>query len=135
MFLHSLVHPLDATDQLSKDSGCRNCKLTCCSFQVHIDQGEDISRTPGPVKLFLPDFAGLQKQLQQLEPKLTGTQFKADFDPDFNHADITDPWGQQFSISEQLTGNSRGSFEGLLLPCHAGTAAAIALFYRSMLGV
>ena len=107
-------------------------------LKVHIDQEESISRTPGPVRLLLPDFDLLQRQLQQVETKLKGTQFKAEFDVQSHHADITDPWGQHFSIAEKpsnSTGNNTGSFEGLLLPCHIGTAKAIAQFYRTMLEV
>ena len=106
--------------------------------KVHIDQEESISRTPGPVSFLLPDFDDLQRQLQQVETKLKGTRFKAEFDFQSHHADITDPWGQHFSIAERpsnSTGNNKGSFEGLLLPCHVGTAKAIAQFYRKMLQV
>ncbi|KAL0021593.1 hypothetical protein WJX79_001230 [Trebouxia sp. C0005] len=34
--------------------------------QVHIDQEESISRTPGPVRLLLPDLNDLQNQMQQI---------------------------------------------------------------------
>ena len=47
--------------------------------------------TPGPVMLLLPDINDLPRQLQQIEPKLKGTQSKADFDFQSHHADITDP--------------------------------------------
>lgn len=105
--------------------------------QFHIDQEEDVSRTPGPVKLLLPDLGAVQKQLQQLETRLKGTKFQVDFTPDLRQATVVDPWGQRFCISEKLSYNGninqKGSFEGLLLPCHLGTARAIAQFYKTML--
>lgn len=94
--------------------------------------------TPGPVMLLLHDINDLPRQLQQIEPKLKGTQSKADFDFQSLHADITDPWGQQFSIAEKpsnSTVNHKEPFPGLRLPCHIGTAKAIAQFYRTMLEV
>lgn len=106
--------------------------------QMHIDTGEDISRTPGPVKLFLPDLNALEHQLDKLAPRLKDTKFRADFSPDHHQATVVDPWGQTFSISERQSthvreGSTIGSFEGLLLPCHTGTARAIAQFYKTML--
>ena len=98
-----------------------------------------MSRTPGPVKLLLPDLGAVQKQLQQLETRLKGTKFQVDFTPDLRQATVVDPWGQRFCISEKLSYNGninqKGSFEGLLLPCHLGTARAIAQFYKTMLRV
>ena len=109
-------------------------------MQVHIDTGEAVSRTPGPVKLSLPDLKTVEHQLQQLAPRLRNTQFKADVSPDYQHASVIDPWGQQFSVSQKPSthvreGSTVGSFEGLLLPCHIGTASAIAQFYTTMLQV
>ena len=119
----------------------------CCTIstdvgilQMHIDTGEDISRTPGPVKLFLPDLHALQHQLDKLAPRMKDTKFRADFSPDHHQATVVDPWGQKFSISEKQSthvreGSTIGSFEGLLLPCHRGTARAVGQFYRTMLQV
>ncbi len=113
------------------------CKDRVLVLQFHIDQEENVSRTPGPVKLLLPDLGALQQRLQDLAPKLKGTKFKAEFSADALHSTVVDPWGQQFSISQTLskTDSRKGAFEGLLLPCHAGTARAIAQFYQSMLQV
>ena len=107
-------------------------------LQIHIDDGEKVSRTLGPVKLLVPQFASLQSRLQQVAPKLTGTQFKAEFSADSQHARVLDPWGQEFHISQQGDNGStgqQGAFGCLELPCHLGTARAIGQFYRSMLGV
>ncbi|KAL0039545.1 hypothetical protein WJX77_001490 [Trebouxia sp. C0004] len=70
--------------------------------QVHINQEENISRTPGPVRLLMPDFDDFAKTTAAEK-------------------------------SSNSTGNNRRSFEGLLLPCHIGTAKAIAQFYRTLL--
>lgn len=69
----------------------KNSQGNILLLKVHIDQEESISRTPGPVRLLLPDFDDLQRQLQQVETKLKGTQLKAEFDVQSYHADITDP--------------------------------------------
>lgn len=108
--------------------------------QFHIDQEEETSRTPGPVKLLLPGLSNLEKQLQSLQPRFVETHFAFDFSSSSRQANVTDPWGQQFSISEcsgsSVAGHKQaGSFEGLTLPCHVGTASAIAEFYRRIVGV
>lgn len=109
-------------------------------LQFHIDQEEDISRTPGPVKLLIPGLSDLEKQLQQLQHRFAETRFAFDFSSSPKEATVIDPWGQRFSVSECSSSHvagckQAGSFEGLVLPCHAGTAGAIAEFYRHVVGV
>lgn len=109
-------------------------------LQIHIDQEEEVSRTPGPVRLLLPKLADVEKQLQKLQPRFAESQFAFDFSSSLGEAKVVDPWGQRFSIAECSNGNGSsseqpGSFEGLVLPCHRGTAGAIAEFYRRIVGV
>ena len=105
--------------------------------QFHIDDNEDVSRTPGPVRLQLPSLDRVQPQLQSSSSKFSGTQFHFEADAHLKHIAVTDPWGQVFDIrqaesSDALTG---GRIDSLVMPCHQGTAAAIALFYKLMLEV
>lgn len=103
--------------------------------QVHIDQEEEVSRTPGPVKLLLPRLADIEGQLQKLQPRFVNTCFAFDFPPSPQAATVVDPWGQQFSVTDSSGKNpNSSSVEGLVLPCHPGTADAIAEFYRRIVG-
>lgn len=105
-------------------------------LQIHIDQEEEVSRTPGPVKLLLPKLADIEAQLQKLQPRFENSCFAFDFSPNRQAATVVDPWGQQFSVTESSGEHATSSsFEGLVLPCHPGTAAAIAEFYRRILRV
>lgn len=115
-------------------------KLDTLLLQIHIDQEEEVSRTPGPVKLLLPKLADLEKQLQKLQTRFAETHFAFDFSSSPDEAKVVDPWGQHFSVTECSDSNASnseqpGSFEGLVLPCHPGTAGAIAEFYRRIVGV
>ena len=105
-------------------------------LQVHIDQEEEVSRTPGPVKLLLPRLADMKEQLQKLQPRFVNTCFAFDFPSSPQAATVVDPWGQQFSVTDSSGKNlNSSSVEGLVLPCHPGTADAIAEFYRRIVGV
>lgn len=95
-----------------------------------------MSRTPGAVKLLLPKLADIEEQLHKLQPRFVNTCFAFDFPPSPQAATVVDPWGQQFSVTDSSGGNpNSSSVEGLVLPCHPGTADAIAEFYRRIVGV
>ena len=105
--------------------------------QFHIDVEEEVSRTPGPVRLHLPGLPSVQQQLQQCAARFAGTDFAVRADADPKQLCVTDPWGQLFLISEAEAkdGVAGAHIASLVFPCHQGTAAAIAQFYNVNLQV
>lgn len=106
-------------------------------MQFHIDVEEQASRTPGPVRLQLPNLQTVQQQLQQCTAQFADTKFEVKVASDSKHISVTDPGGQIFEISEADTKNdvTGPRIDSLVFPCHEGTAAAIAQFYKDLLQV
>lgn len=106
-------------------------------MQFHIDVEENVSRTPGPVRLQLPCLQTVQEQLQHCTARFSGTHFgvKPSINP--KQISVTDPGGQIFEITEAETkdGMTGPRIDSLVFPCHQGTAAAIAQFYNVILQV
>lgn len=100
-----------------------------CALQFHISGGPEAQRTPLPVKLVLPDHAALVQRLELIASHLEGTEFA--FEQTEGSVIVTDPFGQQFEVLAPSDDDTiaRGIKE-IMLPCAAGTAAAIGAFYE-----
>ena len=125
MFFHSFIIFCFGTDMVWSSVAW----FRMCALQFHISGGPEAQRTPLPVKLVLPDHAALVQRLDLIASHLEGTEFA--FEQTEGSVMVTDPFGQQFEVLAPSDDDTiaRG-IKDIMLPCAAGTAAAIGAFYE-----
>jgi catechol 2,3-dioxygenase-like lactoylglutathione lyase family enzyme len=113
-------------------TGVENMWINVGRSQFHLPTGKpQVLR--GHVGLVLPGREGLVDRLASLNGELTGTAFQFSEGEEF--VEVTSPWGNRFRCFDQDArfGDGRGmAYVAFDVP--VGTAAAIARFYREMLG-
>ena len=113
--------------------GVDNMWVNIGRSQIHMPTGES-QRINGTIGIVVPDLAALCTRLQNVAPRLDGTQFRFTDRSDF--VEVTCPWGNRFRVhapSAELGGVDLGiPYVEFLVP--AGNAAGIAKFYGDGIG-
>lgn len=113
--------------------GVDNMWVNIGRSQIHMPTGE-AQRINGTIGIVVPDLAVLCARLQNVAPRLDGTQFRFTDRSDF--VEVTCPWGNRFRVhapSAELGGMDLGiPYVEFLVP--VGTAAGIAKFYSDGIG-
>jgi len=113
--------------------GVDNMWVNIGRSQIHMPTGE-AQRIHGTIGIVVPDLAALCARLQNVAPRLDGTQFRFTDRSDF--VEVTCPWGNRFRVhapSAELGGMDLGiPYVEFLVP--VGNAAGIAKFYADGIG-
>lgn len=100
--------------------------------QFHLPR-RDPQVLPGHVGVVMPDLAALQRRLDAISSRLSGTRFAYSRAPD--RVEVTSPWGNELCCyAPGRFGSMRLGIAYVELRVKPGTAAGIARFYERVLG-
>ena len=128
------VTGLGLTRDPYQQTGVDNAWINVGTCQFHLPVGPS-QRLSGVVHLVIPDLAALAARLDDLRPRLQGTEFA--FERHASRIDVTCPWGNRLRV--HASDPARFGSMRLGMPCvevhvPAGTAPGIARFYQQVLG-